>query len=222
MIYEARNESLFEENPLPPFMIDPDSTFSAYWDLTSVIMLLYVTVTVPLRVCFGVDIDMWSFAFFVELLVDLFFVMDVGLNFRTAYRDENGFRENRPRQIAKHYMARWFWIDLLSCLPFGYVQYIVDGGEGPGSELKGVKAIRLMKITKMMRLARLKRIIMRHSEDGAGLGGFQQWQSVIFTLLTILFLAHMLSCFFYMVGEGSEQLGPHCCAFSKEFRSRKW
>lgn len=66
--------------------------------------------------------------------------------------------------------------------------------------------IRLMKITKMIRLARLKRILMRHSEDGVGFGSFQLWQSVAFTLFTIVFLCHTLACFYYLVGEANQTL----------------
>ena len=72
-LYAARTESLYADNPLPPYIRDPDSSFSASWDLSSVVFLLYVTVTVPLRVCFGLDIELWSVSFFVEMVVDLFF-----------------------------------------------------------------------------------------------------------------------------------------------------
>ena len=100
-------------------------------------------------------------------------------------------------------LKKWFVIDFVSCLPFGYVQYFIPEGGDDAGQLKAIKSIRLMKITKMMRLARLKRIVMRHGGDG----NFQQWQSVIFTLFTIVFMAHMLSCFWYLVGESAEQLG---------------
>jgi hypothetical protein len=82
-----------------------------------------------------------------------------------------------------------------------------DDDETSGQQLKSIKAVRLMKITKMMRLARLKRIIMRHRDDGAGLGNFQLWQSVGFTLFAIAFLCHMLACFYYMAGESDQTLG---------------
>ena len=62
----------------------------------------------------------------------------------------------------------------------------------------------------MLRLARLKRIVMRHS-DGAGLGNFQLWESVGLTLFTIIFLAHMLACFYYMVGGSNQTLENGVC-----------
>jgi|EP01047_Picozoa_sp_COSAG01_P015154 hypothetical protein len=34
------------------YIRDPDSTFSAVWDMVSVVFLLYVCLTVPVRACF--------------------------------------------------------------------------------------------------------------------------------------------------------------------------
>ena len=118
-MYEARTQSHFEEQPLHAWTQDPDSAFTSTRDLLSVVMLLYVSAAVPLRVCFGVGVALWSPTFFVEVIVDLFFVVDVALNFRTAYYDEHGLRESRPKYIAAKYMKGWFLIDVVSCLPFG-------------------------------------------------------------------------------------------------------
>ena len=48
-MYETHVESMYELQPLPKWVRDPDSSFSAAWDLTSVALLLYVAITVPLR-----------------------------------------------------------------------------------------------------------------------------------------------------------------------------
>lgn len=147
-----------------------------------------------------------SFDFFVDLVVDLFFITDVAINCRTSYYDANGFRENRPDRILKNYLKGWFFIDFFSCLPFGYVQYFFPeqgtGGESGGDPYKAVKAARLMKLSKMMRLARLKRILMRHGSDT----NFQQWMPIMFTTFLIIFLTHMLACFHFFVGGFGETL----------------
>ena len=118
-IYSTHAESAYEAAPLPPWTRDPESTFSMFWDVALVLMLLFVTWTVPLRVCFEIDIELWSPAFFVDLVVDLFFVADVFINCRTTYFDANGFRETRPKEIFKNYLRSWFAVDVFSCLPFG-------------------------------------------------------------------------------------------------------
>lgn len=104
----------------------------------------------PLRVCFSVDVQLWSLSFWVEVVVDLFFICDVILNFRTSFYDANGFRENRPSRITKHYLRSWFLVDFVSCLPYGYVQYFFpQDADDNSSQLKAIKAVRLMKITKV-------------------------------------------------------------------------
>ena len=202
-IYETRTQSMYEDSPLPPWIRDPNSLFSVYWDFTSVVFLLYVTVMVPLRSCFSVDVPLGSVGFYIDLVVDLFFIADVIVNLRTAFYDKNGFRENRPNKIAKNYIHGWFAVDLFSCLPVGYLEYIIpSSGQGGGDPYRGLKALRLFKMTKMLRLARFKKVIERYSADV----NLNQYFSIVFTLFLILFLAHMLACFFFFVGESNETL----------------
>lgn len=93
-------------------------------------------------------------------------------------------------------------VDVVSCLPFGYVEYFSDGA-ADGNNLKSMKALRLMKLTKMLRLGRLKRILQRHGSDI----NYSQAFGIASTLSMILFLAHMLACFYYLVGEANQVLG---------------
>ena len=194
-MYDTRTESVYDEEPLPRFIRDPDSKFSAVWDITSVIFLLFVTATVPLRACFAVDVDIWSAEFYVDLVIDVFFITDVVINFRTAFFDHNGFREYRDWPIARNYMKGWFVIDLVSCLPVGYIQYFVSDEGGGDDNFRSVKSMRLVKMTKMMRLARIKRILSRHGSDV----NYQQFFNIGLTLFTIVFMVHLLACFFYLV-----------------------
>eukprot|EP01048_Picozoa_sp_COSAG05_P014564 COSAG05_NODE_1663_length_4312_cov_16.465243_4_plen_85_part_00 len=47
----------------------------------------------------------------------------------------------------------------------------------------------------MIRLARIKRILARHGSDV----NYQQFFNIAFTLFTIVFMVHLLACFFYLV-----------------------
>lgn len=76
-IYETRNESMYDAQDLPPFIRDPESAFSACWDLLSVVLLVYVSFSVPVRACFGISLTLWSAPFFVDLAVDIFFLVCV-------------------------------------------------------------------------------------------------------------------------------------------------
>ena len=106
-IYDANSSSRFEMTPLPQWIRDPDSIFSAIWDLTQVVLLFYVAITVPLRAGFDLEVALASFSFFVDMLVDIYFISDICLNFRTAYYTKDGNREERGKQIARHYCRGW-------------------------------------------------------------------------------------------------------------------
>ena len=58
-------------------------------------LLLYVSATVPLRAGFEVNLDLWSFGFFFDLAVDLFFIADLCVRGKTA-NDYACCRRRRP------------------------------------------------------------------------------------------------------------------------------
>lgn len=43
---------------------------------------------------------------------------DIILNFRTTYVSQSGQVVYEPRSICIHYMATWFFVDLIAALPF--------------------------------------------------------------------------------------------------------
>ena len=76
-----------------------------------------------------------------------------------------------------------------------------SGGEN-SSNFRAIKAFRLIRLGKMLRLARIKRILAKYGNNV----NMQQYINIGFTIFLILFLIHMLSCFFFMVGLESEAL----------------
>ena len=213
-IYDSQQASRFELNTLPRWTRDPDSNFSAAWDLTQVVLLLYVAITVPLRAGFSLEVELWSLGFFVDMFIDIYFITDICLNFKTAYYNKDGTREERLGPIAIHYMKGWFFIDFVSTLPVSYVPYFIDqpavvdvagslaaAAEAEGaSNFRAMKALRLVRLSKMLRLARIKKILMKYGDNV----NLQTYINVGFTMFTIFFLVHLLTCFFYMVGSGEE------------------
>ena len=49
--------------------------------------------------------------------------------------------------MAKHYFRGWFWIDFTSCLPLGYLKYVLnsDDGGGGADNTKALKVLRLIR-----------------------------------------------------------------------------
>ena len=59
------------------YIIMPDSSFKMGWDLLQVVVLLYVAAIVPLRIGFDTRSSPFSTIWWVEVFVDLYFLVDV-------------------------------------------------------------------------------------------------------------------------------------------------
>ena len=169
-----------------------------------------------MRISFELSAD--DFTFYLEMVIDSMFIMDVVLNFNTGFYETNNIITDRI-EIAKDYMKFWFWIDLISSIPYTWIFAATqgisikmiesdDGLEKLGlssnmanapSLLRLLKIAKLMKMMKLLRLMKLKKLMAKFDEyivsDSMDL-------MVTFSNLTvkILVIAHYMSCFFYYVG----------------------
>ena len=178
------------------FMLAPNGTFRSRWDGTQAFLLIYIAIILPWRLGFNQPAQLWSFWFSFDLLVDIYFWIDLVLNFRTAVYTYEGELEHRPLVVAKMYARAWFPIDLVSCLPFGYIEYIFPVEDNEMGNNKALRLLRLMRLLKLLRLARFKRIFDRWEEQMYSTGGLKMVK-----LLGIIFLsAHFAACGWYAVG----------------------
>lgn len=201
-------ESDFSGSVLKWYIRDPNSQASSVWDLLQVVFLMYVTWTVPLRACFGIDIEIPSVAWVCDTVVDVYFLTDLGMNFVTAY-DSAGIMESRVGFITRRYLKSWFALDFLSCIPVNYITMAIeadaggsmaDDGEG-NRNFRAFKAVRLFRLSKMLRLARIKRILSKYED----LEFVRNYSSMFGLGFVIVFMAHILSCMWYVIGLDDSQ-----------------
>jgi hypothetical protein len=113
-------------------MISPSGAFRSRWDLVQAVLLIYIAINVPYRIGFDQGTQPWEFYFVFDAMVDIFFWVDLFLNFRTAVYTADGEIEISPKRVRKLYLKGWFPIgewppclpharlaDFVSCLPFG-------------------------------------------------------------------------------------------------------
>lgn len=55
---------------------------------------------------------------FIKISVDVTFVIDILINFRTTFIDGQDEVVSHPGRIAVHYLSGWFLIDLVAAIPF--------------------------------------------------------------------------------------------------------
>ena len=67
--------------------------------MVQVLALFYVAVLVPLRTGFGIELDPGTTGWWIELVVDVYFILDLFLNFVTSFYDNDAVLVRAPRGL---------------------------------------------------------------------------------------------------------------------------
>lgn len=97
-------------------LIDLEGNFKAFWDYLQLVVILYISMTAPFKVAFVEDYEyLWwdIFDHFMDFLV----LLDMIIVFFTPFY-HNYLIVTSHARIAKNYLKLWFWLDLLSIIPF--------------------------------------------------------------------------------------------------------
>lgn len=65
----------------------------------------------------------------MDILVDVMFIIDILINFRTTYVNKNDEVVSHPKRIAAHYIKGWFIIDLVAAIPFDLLFFRTAGDQ---------------------------------------------------------------------------------------------
>lgn len=145
----------------------------------------------PVRL--GFDLDSKAMAFVRPLLepydtvIDVLFLIDIILCFRTTYLDRDGNHVTVPHMIAWKYLTTWFPVDFVSWVPLDRI----IGGQVRSLVL--VRTLRLVRLAKLMRLKRLKGFSPTALELHTSL------VRCVKLMAKLIFVAHMFGCFFAYV-----------------------
>ncbi|MEO5345293.1 MAG: ion transporter [Magnetococcus sp. YQC-9] len=96
-------------------VILPDSPARRMWNYLILAATIWYTWTVPLFLVPKIGMPEWSQS--VNLVLTLFYLIDLWLNFRTAIIDE-GEMLTRPEAIREKYLKTYFSVDLLATIPW--------------------------------------------------------------------------------------------------------
>lgn len=199
----------------PWYLLHPFGTFMSRWDGATSLALIFTAIVTPFEVGFlpaPTDADT---LFIINRVIDLTFILDMGLQFVLMYRnaggedadDEGGETawEMSLRRIVMRYIRGWFVIDVLSILPSAFDVIPVVNGDGQTKEegsagssplriMRVVRAARLVKLVRLMRASRvMKRLEIRISLPYSTI--------TIFTLTAqIMLTSHYAACILGMLG----------------------
>ncbi|KAJ8278771.1 hypothetical protein COCON_G00058370 [Conger conger] len=170
------------------------SPFKAVWDWLILLLVIYTAILTPYSAAFLLsdheEVSLHNCSYtcntlsVVDLIVDIMFIIDILINFRTTYVNANDEVVSHPFRIAVHYFKGWFLIDMVAAIPFDLLIY--RNGE------ETTTLIGLLKTARLLRLVRVARKLDRYSEYGA---------AVLFLLMcTFALIAHWLACIWYAIG----------------------
>jgi potassium voltage-gated channel Eag-related subfamily H protein 8 len=58
------------------------------------------------------------------MVIELFFILDIVVHFRTTYVNKTGRIVYDQKAIAIHYLKGWFVLDFLAALPFEALYFV--------------------------------------------------------------------------------------------------
>ncbi|XP_065052171.1 potassium voltage-gated channel subfamily H member 8-like isoform X2 [Rhopilema esculentum] len=172
-----------ENAKLPKFMILHFGRPRLIWDWIILVLVCYIAIMVPFNVAFKAH-DHRKELIIADCIVEIFFIVDIFINFRTTYIDKKSGRIiTQKKMIALHYLKRWFIVDFLAALPFEAL-YFIDHSWG--------FLVSLLKTGRLLRLFRIARRISRYIEYTAALLGL--------LMFSFAMLGHWFACVWYVIG----------------------
>jgi potassium voltage-gated channel Eag-related subfamily H protein 7 len=183
-------------------VVMPDGSFRKYWDCLTCLLLVYTALFTPVQMAFLTDqmkltnIRPWAGVFIVDRIVDAVFILDIFVNFRSAYTTHTGVTVFDARDVAWRYMTSWFAIDIISVLPFELLEFTGTGTMN-ATTLRSVKLIRLLRLLKLAKVVRASRIMKRFEANMSIKFG---WLRLIKFVLGLCVVGHWNACIWYMVG----------------------
>ncbi|XP_076328225.1 voltage-gated inwardly rectifying potassium channel KCNH2-like isoform X2 [Tachypleus tridentatus] len=102
------------------------SPFKAVWDWIILLLVIYTAIFTPYVAAFLLNETKTKRnkkygedpIVIIDLLVDVMFIIDILINFRTTYVNSNEEVVSLPGRIAVHYLRGWFIIDVVAAIPF--------------------------------------------------------------------------------------------------------
>jgi hypothetical protein len=172
-------------------VILPTDPWKEKWDVGVLLLIIYSAIAVPYRICF--DAPAQGVLWYFEQVLTAAFMIDVFFNFKTAHTDNNQAWVLDRREIIARYLSGWFWIDFPSCVPVELLDYMMAGEQ---TEFGLLRFLRLFRLIRLLRLLKVQHYVATLEEK---LDLNLNFLRIITMVVNLLFLSHILACFwFYM------------------------
>lgn len=103
-------------------VFDPDSELIITVQTFMLCVSIYTCFISPYLTAFDINLKL-SYLISAELLIDVVSIIDFMLNFSTGFHDDEENYVFERSKIAKHYLYRWFFMDIFTSVPANLIHY---------------------------------------------------------------------------------------------------
>lgn len=183
------------------FLIRHDSPGRMLWDSFMMMLLFWVVLSLPFTMGFGQTDTLTD----VDRVCDVFFLLDVVLNFRTTYIDRDEAIVTNCKKMALNYLKTWFVLDFVSSVPWDSVT------AGLMPSLQPARLLKVGKIAKVFKLLRMGKVIKEMAgseilelmEDQFSPKMSQTVGRVVNLVVVTTVVCHWLACFMAVMDNGA-------------------
>jgi len=204
-IPDSKNKTCYQK-----LLISHDSTFKSIFDIIVLIMVNISSIIILYDSCFletDNEDNSQSFVYNpVYYAIEIFFAIFIVLQFFQTYQDHSTLLIVTDfKKIALRYMKRWFFIDLLSIIPFELFMSSSD------SSLKYCKMIRFLRLPKFIQTIDVKRfdniatsfLTKGESENASKrlmvIFNIRYFFKIVRLMIMASILAYVLGCVWYLI-----------------------
>lgn len=174
-------------------VINPNSTGRLLWDLSSVILLSYDVVTIPLQF-FRVE-----FPLGLQVFLSCFWTIDMICGPFVGFYDK-GLLDMRLSRTVKKYVCTWCLFDI-TVVGIDWIMLYLDsvGGDAASRSFSSIRVIRTVRSLRLLRLVKMKKAINSVKERITS-----DLSRTLFNvgalIVLIVAIAHVIACCWYGLG----------------------
>jgi len=191
-------------------LIHPRSSFYVVWSLANAVLLLWIAISVPLRLAFDpedsckIDVGwiIWDF------IVDSIFILDIVLHFFVC-RTIDGYLIDEREVVYRDYAKTEFVLDVIKCFPVSWFQlplYLTNSGcQDNLIILQLLKILKGLRVMRLVRLANMKRLVGNMTIHSTFLRN-PNMINLLKLMLFLLFAVHCVACLWWFVKRDDPKL----------------
>ena len=202
-VYDSIDEDEISDEEVSPYVIPLASAFRSKWDILIIVCIIYTIIVLPFRIAFDFEpTDL--LAIIIEGIMDLFFIIDLGLNFFFSYKNASERQVLSLKKTSLTYLKTWFLLDFVSSIPFTWISLQIQDNNSTNIDKfeSFAKIARLYKMSKWIRILRIFKIINKkvslNSEETRNF--YDALAKIGIFLFVFLIVLHTFSCVFIFIG----------------------